>query len=189
MPEGQCKFLHDKSMKAGGREMLAKIPCPSFKKEGGCRYGATCWMLHAEAQPKQLPSANAASAKLLEQQMEAVASLEALTGTNNVYGNDNDDDDNDDTNDDDIDCDDNKDEGDDDDSVYYLCDEYYANPYMNYVYCTDCNHDNDHDLNHNPRHNPNHDAGHDPCQGHEHNPGCGINGWDGKEARDNNYDI
>jgi len=56
------------------------------------------------------PSANAASAKLLEQQMEAAASLEALTGTDNVYGNDNDNDD--DTNDDSIDDDDDDDDND-----------------------------------------------------------------------------
>ena len=84
MQEGQCRFRHDEAMKAKGKEGLKQIPCPSFKKEGGCRYGEACWMLHAPVEEgKPAPSANAASARLLEQQMEAVASLEAITGAYN----------------------------------------------------------------------------------------------------------
>ena len=106
-------------MKAGGRDMLSKIPCPSFKKDGSCRYGETCWMLHAPAEPKQQPSANAASTKLLEQQLEAVASLEALTGANNAYGNNMD---NDDKHDDNDNC---NDEYDNEHDVYYLANDMY----------------------------------------------------------------
>ena len=102
MPEGQCKFKHDDKDKAAGREALKKVPCSAFKA-GTCRFGESCWMLHAKAAPTPAqPSASSVeakegppSAKLLEQQLEAVASLEALTGRindNHVnnYANDND---------------------------------------------------------------------------------------------------